>query len=289
MNEKPTLVLGATGKTGRRVADRLQTSGLPIRRGSRSGNPPFDWEDPATWSPALKGVGAAYVTYYPDLAVPGAHATVEAFANVALKNRVRRLVLLSGRGEEEALRAERTLQQSGADWTILRSSWFNQNFSEGLFREQVQAGELTLPAGDVKEPFVDADDIADVALAALTDDRHIGKVYELTGPRLLTFAEAVKEIAHASDREIRYTPIALEEYQSLLTAQQTPAEFLALVNYLFSQVLDGRNATVTDGVRRALRRSPRDFSEYARAAAATGVWANHASSNHNKRSVAPLL
>jgi uncharacterized protein YbjT (DUF2867 family) len=141
----------------------------------------------------------------------------------------------------------------------------------------------------VKEPFVDADDIADVALAALTDDRHIGKVYELTGPRLLTFAEAVKEIAHASDREIRYTPIALEEYQSLLTAQQTPAEFLALVNYLFSQVLDGRNATVTDGVRRALRRSPRDFSEYARAAAATGVWANHASSNHNKRSVAPLL
>lgn len=141
----------------------------------------------------------------------------------------------------------------------------------------------------MKEPFVDADDIADIAVAALTDDRHIGKLYELTGPRLLTFAEAVEEIALACDREIRYKPIALEEYQSLLTAQQTPAEFLALVNYLFSHVLDGRNASVTDGVERALRRPPRDFAEYARAAAASGVWATHARVDHNDRSVSPLL
>jgi uncharacterized protein YbjT (DUF2867 family) len=215
--------------------------------------------------------------------------TVEAFVNVALKNGVRRLVLLSGRGEEGALLAERTLQHSGADWTILRSSWFSQNFSEGLFLEEIKAGELTLPAGDVKEPFVDADDIADIAVAALTDERHIGGLYELTGPRLLTFAEAVQEIAEATDREIRYTPISLEEYQSLLTAQHIPTEFLALVNYLFSQVLDGRNASVADGVQRALRRPPRDFSEYARAAAASGVWTTHASINHNERSVSPLL
>ena len=171
---KTTLVLGGTGKTGRRVVERLATRGLPTRVSSRSGEPPFDWEDEATWVPALRDVESVYISYYPDLAVPGAAATVRSFAELAVESGVRRLVLLSGRGEEEAQVSEQTVRDSGADWTILRSSLFSQNFSEDYMLEPVLGGEVPLPAGNMPEPFVDADDIAHVAVAALTEDGHGG-------------------------------------------------------------------------------------------------------------------
>ncbi|TIM52808.1 MAG: NmrA family transcriptional regulator, partial [Mesorhizobium sp.] len=158
---KPTLILGGTGKTGRRLADRLTAQGLPVRIGSRSGTPPFDWENTTGWEPALDGVGAVYISYYPDLAVPGAAEAVGAFARLAIERGVRRLVLLSGRGEPEAQRAEEMLKASGADWTILRCAWFSQNFSESFLLDPLLAGEVALPVGNVGEPFVDADDIAD--------------------------------------------------------------------------------------------------------------------------------
>jgi uncharacterized protein YbjT (DUF2867 family) len=269
------LILGGTGKTGRRVAQRLQASGHPVRIGSRSANPPFDWENRETWAPALRDVHAVYITYYPDLAIPGAVETIRAFTEQAMASGARRLVLLSGRGEEEAQRAERVLQTSGADWTILRCSWFAQNFSENYLVDPVRGGEVVLPVGDVGEPFVDAEDIADVAVAALTEDGHVGQLYELTGPRLLTFAEAVEEIARATGREIRYVQVSTEQYFSALAEQGIPDEFAWLLRYLFTTVLDGRNAHLTDGVQRALGRSPRDFSDYAREAAASGVWDTH--------------
>ena len=212
IGQKPTLVLGGTGKTGRRVAERLSAKDIPVRIGSRSGQPPFDWENPETWAPALRGVGAVYVSYYPDLAMPGAVEAVGSLAELAVDSGVPRLVLLAGRGEPEAEAAEQAVRDSGAQLTIVRSTWFAQNFSEDYWRDAVLSGEVALPAGKVPEPFVDADDIADVAVAALTDDRHIGMLYELTGPRLLTFAEAVDEIAEAAGREIRYVPISVEEF-----------------------------------------------------------------------------
>jgi uncharacterized protein YbjT (DUF2867 family) len=269
---KTILVLGGTGKTGRRVAERLSRRGLRVRVGSRSGEPPFDWENRATWTLALRNMGAVYITYQPDLAVPGAVDTVRSFAELAMESGARRLVLLSGRGEEEAQRAERAVQESGADWTILRASWFAQNFSESFLLEALLSGEVALPAGNVKEPFIDAEDIADVAVAALTDDGHIGQLYELTGPRLLTFAEAVAEIGEATGRTLRYAQVSPEHYAALLRQHDLPADFAALVIYLFTTVLDGRNAHLTDGVQRALGREPRDFADYARDTAATGVW-----------------
>ncbi|MDQ3695438.1 MAG: NAD(P)H-binding protein [Chloroflexota bacterium] len=272
-NQAPTLVLGGTGKTGRRVAERLRARGLPVRVGSRSSQPPFDWEDQTTWAPALQDVEAVYLTYYPDLAVPGAVDAVRSFTALAVANGVRRLVLLSGRGEDEAERAEQVVQHAGLDWTIVRSSWFAQNFSENYLLDAVLGGEVALPAGDVGEPFVDADDIADVAVAALTEDGHTGQLYEVTGPRLLTMADAVAEIAAATGREIRFIPVSPEAYVAAMTEQGVPADFVWLVNYLFTTVLDGRNASLTDGVRRALGRAPRDFADYARDTAATGVWA----------------
>jgi uncharacterized protein YbjT (DUF2867 family) len=272
-----TLVLGGTGKTGSRVADRLAKHGVPVRIGSRSAERPFDWENPETWAAALDGVERVYVSFQPDVAVPGATDTIAAFTEAARTAGVRRLVLLSGRGEPEAQSCEQIVQQSGLEWTVVRASWFAQNFSEGAMLEPVLSGVVALPVGDVGEPFVDADDIADVAVAALTapsGDAHVGQVFEVTGPRLLTFAEAVAEIARATGREIQYVPVTIEEYSAALAEAQLPPEVIELLAYLFAEVLDGRNAHTADGVRRALGREPRDFADFARAAAAdtAGAW-----------------
>jgi uncharacterized protein YbjT (DUF2867 family) len=270
--EQPTLVIGGTGKTGRRIVERLRERGIPVRIGSRSAQPAFDWENQATWAAALKGCRAAYIAYYPDLGAPGAATAIKTLADQALASGVRRLVLLSGRGEEEAQRCEAIVKSSGADWTILRASWFSQNFSENFLVEDVLRGEVALPVGAVTEPFVDAEDIADVAVAALTDDRHIGQLYELTGPRLLTFADAVKEITKATGGDIRFVTISQKQFADDLGKQNLPEAIVALMAYLFTTVLDGRNSSLTDGVQRALGREPKDFAVYAREAAASGVW-----------------
>ncbi len=267
-----TLVIGGNGKTGRRVAERLIQVGVPVRIGSRSGEPPFDWQDPSTWEAVLEGMDKVYVTFYPDLAVPGATDAIQAFTDLAKKTGIKKLVLLSGRGEEEAQKCEKIVMESGLDWTILRTSWFNQNFSEAFLRDFVLSGVVALPAGEVTEPFIDADDIADVAVAALTETGHTGQLYELTGPSLLTFDEVVGEIARVSGREIKYVSITTEEFVAGMKEQGIPEEYVSLVSYLFTEVLDGRNSYVTDGVQRALGRPPREFKQYAKDAAATGVW-----------------
>ncbi|MER5934047.1 NAD(P)H-binding protein [Streptomyces sp. NPDC002054] len=263
-----TLVIGGTGKTGRRVAEKLAAQGRPVRIGSRRGAPAFDWDEPATWAPALEDVDRVYVTYYPDLAFPGAVDRIGAFSELAVASGARRLVLLSGRGEEAAEAAEARLKASGADWTIVRASWFNQNFDEAFFLEPVLAGEIALPTADAVEAFVDAEDIADVVVAALTDDRHTGKVYELSGPRLLSFADVAAELSKATGREIAYVPVTNEQYRAVLRENGLPEEFADL----FTLILDGRNAHLVHGVEEVLGRKPRDFADYAREAAATGVW-----------------
>lgn len=266
------LVLGGTGKTGRRVAERLQARGVNTRIASRSGDPMFDWNEPATWDAALDGVTAAYLTYAPDLAIPGATDAIRAFVDKAVGQGVRRLVLLSGRGEEEAQACERIIQESGAEWTVVRASWFNQNFSEGEFLGMVLEGTITLPAAEVPEPFVDADDIAEVAVAALTEEGHAYEIYEVTGPRLLTFRQVAEEISRAAGREVRFAEIPRETFAAAIAESGAPDDIAWLLNYLFETVLDGRNAYVRDGVTRALGRPPSDFADYTRRVAATGVW-----------------
>jgi uncharacterized protein YbjT (DUF2867 family) len=266
-----TLVIGGNGKTGRRVTERLAALGRTVRIGSRSGQPGFDWEQPATWPGALEGIESAYVTYYPDLAAPGATDAIRAFTARAVERGVRRLVLLSGRGEEEAQRCEAIVRESAVEWTIVRASWFCQNFSENYLVEGVLAGEVALPVGDEGEPFVDTNDIADVVVAALTEDRHVGQLYEVTGARPWTHRDAVAEIARVTGREIRYRQVTPDEYAAELARQNLPPELVSLIMYLFTEVL-GRNERVADGVQRALGRPARDFSDYVRDTAATGVW-----------------
>lgn len=267
-----TLVTGAAGKTGRRVAEQLERRGLAVRRAGRGTTPAFDWEQPQTWAPLLEGITAVYIAYAPDLALPGAPQTVGAFARQAVAAGARRLVLLSGRGEPEAEAAERAVAAAGADWTVVRCSWFMQNFSESFFAEPLREGTLALPVDGVREPFVDCDDVADVAVAALTELGHAGRLYELTGTRLLSFAEAVAEIAAASGRRLNYVPVTPAQYADGMRAAGVPEEVVALTGHLFAEVLDGRNESLADGVSGALGRPPRDFADYAAAAAATGVW-----------------
>ncbi|MFD5872247.1 NAD(P)H-binding protein [Streptomyces sp. NPDC060322] len=267
-----TLVLGGTGKTGRRVVRQLTGRGHVVRIGSRSAGVPFDWNDSTTWQPALAGVDAVYISYQPDLAVPGAPEAIGAFAELAVRTGARRLVLLSGRGEPEAEACEKALAASGAEWTVLRASFFAQNFSEGDFLGPILDGELALPVGDVEEPFIDADDIGEVAATVLAEGGHAGRTYDLTGPRLLTFAQATASIGAATGREIRYATVPADAYAAELAAHGVPADVTNLLTYLFTSVLDGRNAYLGDGVRQVLGRPARDFTDHAAEAAATGVW-----------------
>ncbi|MFQ6399054.1 NAD(P)H-binding protein [Nocardia sp. KC 131] len=268
-----TLVLGGTGKSGRRLVHRLRAVNRSVRVGSTSGTPPFDWTDPETWAAALDGINAVFVVYSPDVAMPGAPEVIGAFAEQAVAAGARRLVMLSGQRAEFGLDSERRLQESGAEWTILRVAWFDQNFDEGFLLDDVRAGQVALPVGSVGEAFIDADDIAEVAATVLTEPRHSGAIYELTGPRLLTFTDAVAEISAATGRDIRFVEVPPDTYAATLTAQGMPAAEVEQSVYLRTKLMDGRNARLEHGVQKILGRGPRDFADYARAAAATGVWA----------------
>ncbi len=271
MQDQPILVIGATGKTGARVAAKLEAKGLTVRRGSRSSAIPFDWEAPETWAPALRGARAAYVTYFPDLAFPGAVEKLESLVETAKDVGVEHLVLLSGRGEHHARLGEEVVRNSGVDFTIVRAAWFAQNFSEGYLREPVLAGVLPMPGGEIAEPIIDIDDIADVAVAALTEDGHKGRLYEVTGPRLMTFAEMAEVLSQATDRPIQYIPISFEDFHANVAS--AGGDFVAEVfTAIARETLDGRNAHTTDGVKQALGRPPRDFADFARSAARAGMW-----------------
>lgn len=273
MKTQKILILGANGKTGSRVITCLKNNKeIEIRVGSRSAEIPFDWENSDTWSAVLTGINAVYITFQPDLAVSSSAEIIEKFTFLAAKLGVEKMVLLSGRGEKEAQVCEEILKKNAEKWTILRASWFNQNFSESFFLEPVLAGVVALPRAEALEPFTDANDIAAAAAACLLNDKHNGQTYELTGPKLLTFPEAVAEIAAASHREIQFQGIPLEEYTKMLKEYQVPEDQIGLIHYLFEQVLDGRNSAVSNDIEKILGRKATSFSDYAKEAAKTGIW-----------------
>ncbi|PWB26366.1 NAD(P)H-binding protein [Flavobacterium sp. HTF] len=273
MSKKKILVLGANGKTGKRVAERLQQrNDIEIVMGSRTAEPAFDWENPETWPAVLNGADTVYITFQPDLAVPAAIEIIQKFTFLATRLGVQKMVLLSGRGEKEAQVCEEIVKASAKNWTIVRASWFNQNFSESFFLDPILAGFVALPRAEALEPFTDADDIADVVAECLLNDKHNGQTYELTGPELLTFPEAVSIIAKAADREIQFQALTLEEYIQMLREYQVPEDHIWLVNYLFEQVLDGRNSGITHDIEKVTGRKPTNFATYAKETAKSGIW-----------------
>ncbi|MEV4177845.1 NAD(P)H-binding protein [Nonomuraea sp. NPDC049709] len=279
MSEHPILVTGATGKSGRRVVSRLRAMGLPVRAAARNGEHAFDWTDSGTWDAALEGVRSVYIVQLDGTKL------VRPFVERAVRQGVRRVVLASGRGIDDPdyardsggilagiVDSEAAVRESGLEWTISRPGWFAQNFSEGFFADAVRAGELRLPAGDGAASFVDAEDIAAVVVAALTEDRHAGRIYELSGPRAVTLAEAVATISEVTGRDIRYVPLSVEDYVTELVQQGVPPADAAAFADVIEPLREGTDEYVSDGVQRALGRPPRTFSEFARSTAAAGGW-----------------
>ena len=272
MNTSPILIIGKNGKTGGRVNQRLKAMGYDTRSVSRSTTPMFDWENSSTWAEAIKGTSTAYVTYQPDLAIPRAESDIKEFIQIAKGNGLQHIVMLSGRGEEGAQRAEDILIHSGITWNVVRASWFCQNFSENFMLDGILSGELVLPAGDTVEPFVDADDIADVAVAALTRPQLHNRLFEVTGPRALTFSQCAHEISEVLGRPVNYMAVPVDAYIDALKEEGIPADLQWLLHELFTVVFDGRNSHVMDGVEEALGRPATDFMDYVKKADATGVW-----------------
>ena len=268
------LVLGGTGKTGRRVVERLTAMKLPVAIGSRNTQPAFDWENSAMWVEVLQDINKVYITFQPDLAIPSAVETITEFVKTAKESGVQHLVLLSGRGEKEAQLCENIVINSGLDWTIIRASWFMQNFSEGFFLDSILANEMVLPKTNSKEPFINVDDIADVVVNTLVNDIHSKKIYELTGPELLTFENAVSKIAGVKKQNILYQEVSIDEYVDLLRSYQLPEDSIWLIKYLFTEVLDGRNESVTNDIEKVLGRKAKDFDNYAIETLETGIWNN---------------
>jgi uncharacterized protein YbjT (DUF2867 family) len=273
MKKDNYLIIGGTGKTGRKVVDSLRLLNQNVKVSSRSSIPSFDWNRADTWENALVGVDKMYITYQPDLAVPGALQSIKELVRLAKKNNVKKVVLLSGKGEREAELCEQAVISSGMDYTIVRASWFNQNFSESFFLEPIQQGVVALPQANVQVPYVDTGDIADVVVEALLHEEHNGNIYQLTGPTTLSFKEAIQEIAKATERNISFVPISIETYVAAMKEQGIPADFVWLVEYLFTEVLGNPMVSeITNDIQKVLKRKPKSFSEYVIETAKTGVW-----------------
>ncbi|WP_299212571.1 NmrA family NAD(P)-binding protein [uncultured Aquimarina sp.] len=267
------LVIGGTGKTGRRVTENLTQSGHNVRVVGRKTNPVFDWKNPDTYDNALKNMDRAYIVYYPDLAVPGSRDAIKLLTEKALKAGLEKVVLLSGKGETEAEACEEIVANSGLNYTLVRASWFNQNFSEGAFLEFILNGTVALPMPEAEIPFVDVNDIADVVSKVIIDDMYNGQTITVTGPQKRTFKEVVEIMAEASNKQIQFVPISIDEFKDGMRKAGLPDSYVWLFGYLFKEVLGNPdNQEVSDDVAKVLGRPAKDFETFAKQTAATGIW-----------------
>ncbi len=271
--KKNILVIGGTGKTGRRVVDILKSEGHNVKIGGRNTDPKFDWEDFSTFAPALEGIDRAYIVYYPDLAIPGAKEAIKALSEAAFAQKLEKVVLLSGKGEVEAQACEQIVAESGVNYTLVRASWFNQNFSESVFLEPIQSGHVALPMPEARIPYVDADDLAAVVSKVLLDDSWNGETLEITGPRKLTFGELIDEVSNATGRKIMYHPISMDEFAEGMKSAGLPDTYIWLFRYLFEEVLSvDENQYISNDIEKVLGKKAIDFREFAQKVAETGIW-----------------
>jgi uncharacterized protein YbjT (DUF2867 family) len=225
---------------------------------------------------AFEGDAEGEGVVVPQAASADRQARIPRLVTEAVAAGVRRLVLLTAGGadhDHHPLKpAEQAVRGSGVEWTILRPTWFAQNFSEDSWRPRILSGNLTLPTGDGRAPFIDAEDIADVAASALTEDRHNGQIYMLTGPRAVSFGEAADLISTATGRTIRHVDVDPEVYIEQQVAAGIPRDVARMLTGVFTAIRDGQDAALADGVERALGRPPRSFEDYVAEAAAAGAW-----------------
>jgi len=264
---KNVLIIGGKGKNGRRVAEKLKSHKFNPIVTTRTINAHveneryFDWNDSSTFGPALKNIEIVYIVH-PDTSMLGAEQQIEGLITEMMNQSVSKAVLLSGRGQASVEKCEKILMQSQLDWTVIRSAWFNQNFSEGHFLHGIRSGEVTFMADTVKEPFVDLEDLSDVVVECLIDAVHNGKIYEVTGPELLTFAEAVNVIGVKLKRNIQYQYLNQEAYRQYLKNAGLDEFIAAHMTQAFSEILDGRNENIGKGVTHVLGRDPIKFTDF---------------------------
>jgi uncharacterized protein YbjT (DUF2867 family) len=262
------LVLGATGKTGSRVAGRLSMHGASVRTAARSGaDVHFDWDNQATWEEALRGATGLYLVS-PILRIDFA-GLVGQFLDQAEQAGVRHVTYLSAYGmefapAEVALRAvELDLAARGSlTSTVIRPTWFMEDFSE-TFLQPVN-DEIVVPAGDGTEAFVSAEDIAAVAAVTLTEpEKHAGHAYAPTGPQALTMAEAAAMISAAAGRTITYRDADREQWIAAMISTGVPAEYAQVLRPLTATLASGNGARPNSDVLDVTGTAPVTFAEFA--------------------------
>lgn len=266
------LVLGGTGKTGRRVVDRLVAAGHTARSAARTpgaarpGVEPvrFDWDDATTHAPVLRGVEGVYVVS-PALRLDHA-PLIGAFGSLAREHGVARAVLLSARGVDQGpdnpmRQAEQALADSGLPHAVVRPSWFAQNFTETFFVPGAD-GVIAAPTGDGGEPFIDAEDIAEVAVAALTGAADL-RAYDVSGPQALSFGEAAQTLGRHAGRPVRHVDLPVDAWVQGAQANGVPPAYAQMLGFQFTLIRDGHDAAVSPGVQQALGRPATAFEDWA--------------------------
>ena len=267
-NYDTVLLTSGFGKTGRAIAERLSVQGLGFCAASRTTPTKFDWKDKATWPTALKGKKSVYLCFAPDIVLPGSRQCISDFIKTAEQYDCEKLVLLSCRGVEEAEACETIVHQSNLETTVVRSSWFFQNFLEDDFARMITEGALTLPSADIEEPYIDVEDVADVIVKVLTEAGHTGKTYEITGSQSLSFRQMAKEMSDAFGRTIQLCDTPHRKFVFDLAGSSAPSEVIWLFDFLFDYILDGRNSRPTNRFFGLMGRHPRSIQEFLASVAA---------------------
>ena len=272
MKNNFVLVTAPNSKTGKQVVKLLKRENIPFRAASRSTSVPFDWENEKTWASAISGAHAVYVVIPPNLAFADMPQRLKAFLTYCEAVRVRRIILLSGRGEDEAAKIEEVALSNAIPTTVLRASWFAQNFSEGYFVEGVVNGQLAIPSKLVREPFIDTRDIAKAVVFALKDKSSNNYVFELTGPELLSFEDVAKKFTKHLDQSVTYVYMPIEDYINQLLQFGVSTDEIDLTRFLFGELLDGRNAYTTSDLSLLLGEQGTSFEQFIQHTKPSGVW-----------------
>jgi uncharacterized protein YbjT (DUF2867 family) len=273
---KKILVIGASSKVGTALVELLSEAGEGVKAasrtelsglGSNAEHVTFDYDNSGTWDGALEGVDRVFLMARPmDIE---ADQVVNPFVDKAVAAGVRRIVIMTALGVDASddiplRKAELHLQSKSVEHVILRPTWFDQNFSAGFIGDSIRtAGGFYLPAEDAKVGFIDARDIAAVAVKALTEDGHAGKAYPLTGGQALTHTDAASIISDAAGKEITYTSVPEDDARKGMLEQGWPEPAVDYMLMLFSSIRAGAASNTTDTVQQVLGRAPISFEQFA--------------------------
>jgi uncharacterized protein YbjT (DUF2867 family) len=276
------LVTGATGNIGSRVVERLLRRGerprvfardaakAAQRYGDRVDIRVGDFDDSASLSAAVDGADVVFlVTSGPDLAEKDKHA-----ADAAKSAGVELLVKLSTDDVAHGVgtgvwhrEGEAAIRDSGVGFVFVQPSGFMDNLLN--WAHAIKADRVVrCAAGDGAIPFIHSDDIADVAIAAMTQPQFAGQSLPITGPQALSFADMTAKVGAAIGRELRFEPRSEDDERRAQAGWGSPQAVIEARLSIFRAIRDGRLAAVSDNVAKILDREPISFDRWAQQNAA---------------------